>query len=163
MATETPKHKLPLKEIAVRVRADIKAAIKDGRLPAFKVSVVTDYYSMGQSLDVKVKAVPAGYLVPNLANVIWAKENPNTYPGHAPSNARNRESDEARAHLAIIDGIVSEYHRNDSDMMTDYYSVNFAKRVDFHWELESNQRKELLASLEEDAKCPVVRVSPKAA
>lgn len=159
--TTADKTKLPLKEIAVRVRADIKAAIKAGKLPAFKVSVRTDYYSMGCSLDVVVKAVPAGYLVANAAHVAWEMENPHSYFGAAPEAARSNINAQAAKDLATLDAIVRAYHRDDSDMMTDYYSVNFAKRVSFASELRRDQESELRASLKASEVCPVVRVEKR--
>lgn len=163
MTTTTDKTSLPLKEIAVRVRADIKAAIKAGKLPVFKVSVRTDCYSMGCSLDVVVTAVPAGYLVANAAHVAWEMENPHSYFGAAPEAARSNINARAAKDLETLDAIVRKYHRDDSDMMTDYYSVNFAKRVGFGSDLRRAQEDELRASLQAPEACPVVRVKKNAA
>jgi hypothetical protein len=59
-------------EIAKLIRNDIKAAVKAGKLPTgIKVSVTTDTYSMGSSIRVSVRELPAGYPLHNPARIAY--------------------------------------------------------------------------------------------
>lgn len=119
-------------DIAKLVRADIKAGIKAGTLPAgLKCSVKISRYSMGQSLTVSVKAV-SGIDIVNPAFIAAKVAAPDAWPIDI-----NQTSDEARALLEDLRAIVSAYNYDGSDSMTDYYNVNFSGSVDIHWKLLS--------------------------
>jgi hypothetical protein len=105
--------------IAKLVRIDIRAAIKAGNLPkGLKCSVRIDRYSMGQSLDVTVKACP----------------------GACPLDATGfpRRDD---ATLALLRTIVAAYNFDGSDLMSDYYHVNFSSSVSYCHELRAAWRE----------------------
>jgi hypothetical protein len=144
MTTTAKNEMTDIKEIAKCVRADIKAAIAAGKLPAFKVSVSISRFSGGHSLSVYVKGVPAGYAVLNAKNVAWSQENRHLCAHfHAPEDCRNRNSDEAVAHTKVLEQIVGQYNWDDSDIQSDYFHVNFYAHVGFHWELERTERESL--------------------
>lgn len=131
-----------IKEIAKLVRADIAAAIKAGKLPALKVSVRLERYSMGRSLHVTVTGVPAGFRVANEANVKWSAENPHLSASfHAPEEARSRYNEVATRALDTLNSIVAAYNWNRSDTQSDHFDVNFYAHVQFDWKLEATERK----------------------
>ena len=129
---------LNVAEIAKLVRADLKAAVKAGTLPkGFKASVRISRYSMGQSLDVNVKAAP-GVTVMNPLRL-----------AHEQSGSREvmtrdemwRHSEAARALLDTVKSIVDAYNFDGSDSQSDYFHVNFYGNVDFAHALEQAERE----------------------
>jgi hypothetical protein len=119
-----------IKDIAKDVRRDIKAAVKAGALRDGKFSVTIDRFSMGQSLDVRVKAVP-GMVVVNPERVRRGPGHPGTEYLHTP---------EAMEMLSTLTGIVNQYHRDGSDIQSDYFDVNFYHSEKFDWEMEAAQQ-----------------------
>jgi hypothetical protein len=92
-----------LRDVAAAVRKDIKAAVKSGALPAgLRCSVRISRYSGGQSLRVKVQAVPF-----EIANA-WRVEG--EYYGDRGAEQRPRLSDEATALESALRAIVREYN-----------------------------------------------------
>lgn len=118
---------LDIAQIAKLVRADIKAAVKEGTLPkGFKASVRISRYSMGQSLNVTVKAAP-GVTIMNPLRL-----------AHEESGSREvMTRDEL---LDTVKSIVDAYNYDGSDSQSDYYNVNFYGFVDFAHELEQSER-----------------------
>lgn len=120
--------------IAKHVRLDIKEALREGRLPrGLKMSVRTKYHSGGSSLSVNVTACPVRFL--------------NAAPDPVTGSYRDRDryTDEGKAILETLRGIVAAYNYDGSDSMTDYYNVNFYAHVDFGWEMERDARLQLNA------------------
>ncbi len=141
---------LNITEIAKRVRADIKAAIKSDELPAgLKCSVRISRYSMGQSLTVSVKAAPGIELI-NPAFIAAKAADGVNWPCDI-----HQTSDEARALLEDLRAIVAAYNYDGSDMMTDYYHVNFSGSVDISWKLLRDLEA---AAVEKASSKPVVRL-----
>ena len=56
-------------QIAARIRADIKAAVRAGDLPHAKYSVTTDKYSMGSSINVVASNLPFPTINPDAFKV----------------------------------------------------------------------------------------------
>jgi hypothetical protein len=128
-------------EIAKLVRADIKSAIKSGSLPNMKVSVRSEYYSMGTSLYVKVKEIIGRDLdIYNAERLLSDSKN-------EPNFGVPWMSDEARAILNTLEGIVGAYNHDGSDLQTDHFDVKFYAHVDFHYEFEAASRARQLAAL----------------
>lgn len=91
---------LDIKSIAVLIRADIKA-----QLPAVKASVRIERYSLGQAIHIEVKTqVP-----------VYAYGRTMTEP--------------AKALRAKVQAICDSYNYDDSDVMTDYFNVNFSTHI----------------------------------
>jgi len=112
-------------EIAKALRVDIREAVRAGELPAgLKASVTISRFSMGCSLSVNVTALPAGF--PVLAG------DPECPHAKAP---------ETCALLKQLEGLVDAYRRDDSDSSVDYFSCNFYKHVEIHWQLEKVLRE----------------------
>lgn len=136
---------LSTKEIAARVRADIKAATGTSIPKGTKVSVRYDSFSGGSAIRIVVTAVPAGFAVLNADRVRFDRDQP-----HAVPNERDlpRHTAQASALLNTITAIASAYHRDNSDTSVDFFDVNFYGDARFAWELESAERAALLASTE---------------
>jgi hypothetical protein len=124
--TAAAKKNLDTAEIAKLIRADIKTAIKAGTLPkAAKYTVRIDRYSMGSSIYVTAKALP--FAVLNVDAYHIDRSFGSKYVTARPCDAYTVE---AAAVLAKLNEIVDAYHDDRSDMMTDYYCVNFGKNVE---------------------------------
>jgi len=140
---------LDVKEIAKRIRADIAKAIEAGELPAgVKVSVRIERYSMGQSLDVRVTALPAGFAILNPARV-WAEKaklDVSDWP-------RENLTEQAAAIVATLKAIHDAYNRDNSDIQSDYFDVNYHGDVSIDWALlDADTEPALLRWIESDAR-----------
>ena len=127
-------------EIAKCIRADIAAAVKAGEIPAVKVSVRVSRYSMGQSVNVTISAVPAGFPVLNPARVRADIERPHDY------NPIPRLSALASFVVDEVEAIALAYQRAETDTMADYRNANFALSVDFSGDVESADRARVAAA-----------------
>ncbi|MDN5934193.1 MAG: hypothetical protein L0I24_24500 [Pseudonocardia sp.] len=108
--------RLDVTEIAKRMRVNLRNAQSVGMLPAeAKFSVTTDRYAGGQSVDVTVKGMPDSWTY--------------TIRDTAYGKAERVHSDAARATTEAIRAMLAEYNRDNSDSMTDYYSVWFSPGV----------------------------------
>lgn len=113
---------LDVAEIAKRVRAEIKAAIAEGSLPAFKCSVSISRFSGGQSLRVVIKEVPPGF-------PIWKKNGELkritvTNPGSTSHEYGSLAREMVEA-LDTLEMIREAYNREERDFATDYQYTNF--------------------------------------
>ncbi len=126
-------------EIAARIRADIKGAIKAGTLPTgLKVSVRYQSYAGGQSIDARIVALPAELQIYNPDYVAFCREHPHEVPPFAP---RQRHSEEYRLILERLEAIHGAYNRDNSDSMTDYFDVRYHGHVQLDWRLEKQARE----------------------
>ena len=119
--TNTPAvnlKRLGTKETAARIRADIKNLQKFKLLPAGKFSVTMDSFSGGSSIDVRVLDVEATMF--NTERFAAQKREPHTFHDGIPW--MTPEGDRIMALLKKVGGV---YHRDDSDIMSDYFNVNF--------------------------------------
>lgn len=143
-----PKYseRLSTKEIAARVRAEVKEAQKAGRIAAgVKVSVRYESFSGGTAIRVNVTAVPAGFVITNPAHARAEILAPHDYDA---TRGIPRHTPEAAALLEELNAIVGAYHRDNSDSSVDYFDVNFyGGDAGFHWELEREDRKAVEATV----------------
>ncbi|HKY40650.1 MAG TPA: hypothetical protein VJN18_32165 [Polyangiaceae bacterium] len=122
-------------EIAKLIRADIKAAIALGELPAgIKCSVTTDTFSGGSSIDIRVKACPVQ---------IWTEAFLTADPKVFFEGERVTE--EAKAILKTLKAIHRQYNFDHSDIQTDYFHVRYYGDASFWWELEKADREATIA------------------
>lgn len=129
-------------EIAKLVRADVAAAVKAGVLPkGLKCSVRIERYSMGQSLHLTVKAAP-GLVFVSTKRVRFDVET----RGHE-FTPMSRYSVDGQRVLDTLKAIVAAYNRDRSDIMVDYFDVNFYEHIGFASALESAQREEIAAAV----------------
>jgi hypothetical protein len=127
-------------QIAKRVRADLKAAIASGELPAMKASVRISRYSMGSSITVSLSDI-AGLTLFNAERLRADCDQPH---GHITLPIY---TDEARAILDAVEAILAAYNYDASDSQTDYYESAFHANVDFDNRWESARREVELAAL----------------
>lgn len=115
---------LDVAEIAKRIRKDLRAAVKAGELPAAKVSVTIDRYSMGQSIRAEIKDVPGEWYSPEF--LAWREES-----DHNDIMPRDVErwSNDVRKVGAWLERELWSYNHDGSDVMTDYFDVNFYASV----------------------------------
>ena len=114
----TDLKRLGTKETAARIRADIKNLQKFKLLPAGKFSVTMDSFSGGSSIDVRVVDVEATMF--NTERFAAQKREPHTFHDGIPW--MTPEGDRI---MALLKKVGSVYHRDESDIMTDYFNVNF--------------------------------------
>lgn len=131
--------RLDIADIAKLVRADIKAAKKEGKLPkkGFKVSVRIDRFAGGCSLDVTVKAAPFQVLNPEYLD--W-EETEEAKHNAWPPVGLERLTPTADAALKLLKGILGSYNRDNSDIQTDYWDVRFYGHVDYDYDLTRAER-----------------------
>lgn len=104
--------------IAKRYRSDLKAAIKAGTLPAgIKCSVVTRNH---RSINVEVLELPTWF---RLTSGEWGRD------GYAQ---KSRESIEL---VQLLRTMLDAYNYDGSDIMRDYFDVNFYSSVTIDPEL----------------------------
>lgn len=127
-------------EIARCLRADIRDAQKAGGLPAFKASITSDRYSMGQSVTVRITA--ASFRVLNPARVQWERENPNGLYAEAPA----RHTPRACQVLARLEALAAEYIRSETESASDLHNTNCHLSVGYDSDLENAERAALAES-----------------
>jgi hypothetical protein len=132
--------KITSKEVAVRIRQDIKTAIVAGRLPkGLKVSVRYEHYSGGSSIDLKVTAWPEGFSWLSPEWCIANTEHQDQYQDMP------RYTDEAKVVMETLKGIHEAYNHDGSDIMTDYHDVKYHGMVSVDWELEKPECQRIYA------------------
>ena len=141
--TTTDLKRLGTKETAARIRADIKNLQKFKLLPAGKFSVTMDSFSGGSSIDVRVVDVEATMF--NTERFAAEKREPHTFHDGIPW--MTPEGDRIMALLKKVGGV---YHRDESDIMTDYFNVNFYFAVGARGQ-EDKERAVFLALAKIDA------------
>jgi hypothetical protein len=122
---------LDITEIAKRMRADIKALNLD---KGFKVAVRTQRYSGGQSIDIRVTAVPEGFRILSDKAASWVKQFPRM-EHRAPFPNSDWNSEELNTVMASLKRIHASYNRNNSDSMTDYFDVRYYGGADLDWQI----------------------------
>ena len=116
---------LDIKEVAARIRADIKTAVKTGMLPqGIKASVRISRYSMGQSIDVSIVAFPSLVLrkeyclATNFGADLWSDE-------AVAEREKGRFTKQAEDALEVVSKIHGAYNYNNCDSMSDYVSIKY--------------------------------------
>lgn len=132
---------LSTKEVAKKIREQIKADKKAGNLPkGLKVSVRYKSFSGGTSIDLTVTAVDFQHM--NTARVIWENENPNQIADYeADPELRERYSLKGREVLKRLQSLMDGFNYDGSDSMVDYFNVNFYGHANYDWELDMAVRK----------------------
>lgn len=161
--TKTELQKLDVAEVAKRVRREIAAQVKSGKLPAIKTTVRVHRFAGGQKLNVEVTQVPQGFPVANRARVEHEYRHPRE-PSHL-----DMLSTEARLLLKAIEQIVAPYHWDRSDIQTDYWCCNFYLSISIDGSLRVAQEDAIRDALGEAAialaqgepRMPVLRVDER--
>jgi len=134
---------LGTKETAARIRADIKNLQKHKLLPVGKFSVTMDSFAGGSSIDVRVVDVDA--VMFNVERFAAEKREPHTFHDGIPWM-----TDEGKRITALLKKVGGVYHRDESDIMTDYFNVNFYFDVGARGQ-EGKEREAFLALAKIDA------------
>lgn len=127
---------LDIKAIAKLVRADIKASVKDGALPAANYSVRLERFSGGRSLTVTVSGLPFELL--NEERVLADHDEPRAF------HHGNRRSIGAISVDRQLERIMGAYNFDGSDIQSDYFNVNFYTHIRLEAD-EDAERKAILA------------------
>ena len=114
---------LGTKETAARIRADIKNLQKHGALPAGTFSVTMSRFAGGSSITVRVVDVAATMF--NVDRFIAEKREPHAYRYDEP-----RLTAEGERIMALLKTVVGVYHSDKSDIMSDYFNVNFYEHIE---------------------------------
>lgn len=126
--------RMPLRDIAKLIRADIKAAQTAGDLPPVKITVRCGrgvYYTAKGSIDIRVRDWPQAWqtctgIVPGSesADGSTARACRFHYDGHRVLTA------EATAVVDKLRAIHAAYNYDGSDVMTDYFDVHYYGSAD---------------------------------
>jgi hypothetical protein len=117
-----------LKQIAKLIKAEVK-----DKFPNIKVSVKTQHYSGGRSLDVKITDFNGEHF---LKKKVIYPEMANLPESQIPRYAYGWEYlPSAKAVIEGIERVGNQYNYDRSDSQTDLYDVNFSFDVDFSWNL----------------------------
>lgn len=122
------------RDIAKRIREDIKAAVTSGELPAAKYSVRIQSYSGGGSITVTCTEVP-GLEVLSAARVLADFDNHNSY------STLPWRSDAAAKLEAKLEAMVGAYNYDGSDSMSDHFDVNFYQHIEVGGALGRDQER----------------------
>jgi len=110
-------------DIAKLVRKELRGAFGT----AWKFSVKIRRFSMGQAIDVEIKATPC---------CLWTAK---PRPVGAVSDQLPELSPAGRKAIETVEGILDSYNRQDIDLMTDYFNVDFYSHVQVATELRQRQ------------------------
>ncbi len=124
------------KECAAAIRADIKAAVKAGTLPAGTYSVVMRHH---RAITVTISNLQ--FVTLNRARVAFDAAHPCTYPRDTRLEIHSAMG---KALLERVEAMVNAYNRDNSDVQSDYFDVNFYEDVKFGWEWENEQRQAIV-------------------
>ncbi len=133
---------LTAKEIAVKVRGDIKAAVKAGELPKAKYSVRIGGGSLHSTIDVGISELPASFRLYNEKRLQWDRENPHKSHHDGGPEVQWIHSDEARALCEKVTKMLEAYNHDGSDTLSDYWDVKFYGHVDFGFEWSKAKREQ---------------------
>jgi len=114
--------------IAKAIRADIKEAKELGLLPKhWKYSVRSEYYSMGQSINISAESNGEAWLPEDLSKCHEFCDMINTSLGfHSPRcDGDVKMSPMGERVRAILQEFYDSYNHNNSDPMTDYFDVRY--------------------------------------
>jgi hypothetical protein len=126
---------LSLTDIAKLIRAEVKLARKVAKMTAkpgavkiadpigdapaeVKISVRTQYYSGGGSIDVRIRDIPQEWG--------WTEVPDDSFYDHRP---RRIATPALKAFAKAIKDVMSSYNYDGSDAMTDYFDVRFYGHV----------------------------------
>lgn len=122
---------LDIAEIAKRMRSDIKALNLSAGI---KTSVRIQRYSGGQSIDLRITALPDSFELLSDKNASWRKQFPNQ-EHRFPGSVEDQRSAEYHGLMQQLERIHGAYNRDNSDSMTDYFDRRYYGSVSLDWEV----------------------------
>lgn len=147
-------------EIAKLIRADIKAAVKVGRLPKAKYYVNTSSYSGGGSIDIRFARVEEpGFVLFNPERVRFDLET-----NYREFTRLPIFSERTVAICAELKAISDAYNYDGSDLMTDYFHVRFYGNAEpcHDWQNEVRKVEEAAVRVSMEAPKPATVPAPPA-
>jgi hypothetical protein len=120
---------LNIKEIAKRLRKEIKNMQKLGIYTGMKVSVRIERYSGGQSLNVTITKWDGQLHNPNW--IAADQDDRHEYHRHTPKVLKA---------LEVLKQLANQWNYDNSDSMVDYFDVNYYTHVKVDWELDRDDR-----------------------
>ena len=127
-------------EIAAAIRGDIKAAVAKGELPKEATySVRSRNFSGGCAIDVTVQDLPGAWVTQNDPEAV-------EFHGWLPEDQKVLSKQAAEVKDKVKE-IWSAYNYDGSDVMTDYFDVNYYGSVDIEdpwhaqWRADEKARK----------------------
>ena len=130
------------KEIASRVRNEIKTGVKAKTLPKATYSVRSGH----RSIRIEISELPHDFPVLNPERVRLEAAEPHVFH---PDCHYPRFTPEAKALVEKVEGFASAYRYDRSDSMTDYFDTNFYLDVCIDYRDVNRSRAEILASVAE--------------
>ena len=138
-----PKYEpISTKDVARRVRDEIKAGVKAKTLPKASYSVRSSH----RSIRIEISELPQDFPVLNPERVRLEAAEPHVFH---PDCHYPRFTPEAKALVEKVEGFASAYRYDRSDSMTDYFDTNFYLDVGISHIDENKARTEILASVAE--------------
>ncbi len=141
------QHGLTTKEIAAKVRAEIRAKypIKDG----YRIGVKYNSFSMGSSIDITVRAAPFKIYHPSFSKLAASNASYQEYDAWETSLGFDKRYNENRwaknktiecnELLDDLKAMINAYRYDDSDGMIDYFNTNFYEHVTVDWEMSKDK------------------------
>ncbi len=126
------------KECAAAIRAEIKAEIAAGNLPAGSYSVRMKRFAGGSSIDVSIADLPI--IVLNRHRIAADLAGINTHRTNLPVYTEAGKAIHDR-----VEAIIQSYNYDGSEIQSDYFNVKFYGHASFGWEWEAAQRKAIEA------------------
>ena len=118
--TKSEKINLNIKDIAKAVRADLKA-----KHPKCKFSVTIERYAGGQSMTVALMSAPFAALAKDCEDADRGYTQVNLYH----MDTQTQLTEKARKVMTDAKAAMSNFNYDESDIMTDYFNVNFYMHV----------------------------------
>jgi len=113
---------LSVKEIVKLYRNDVKAAQKEGKLP--------------KNMKVSVRIYRGNYIGVRVTKIGFDPRNP-THNNRENIHFQNKRfTEEGEQVLKTLHELLDVYNYDNSDVMTDYFDVNFYSSVEYAYELE---------------------------
>ena len=145
---------LDIKEIAKRLRVDIKRAVKDGELPDEKYSVRIRRFSGGQSMDVTIKSWDG----PTLNHrAVWLEHETRKgakvlgkerYRTLCEEYQRTeRMVPELVKTIKALGRLAGQWNHDGSEIQVDYWNVNYYSHVDVDSNLTYTEWQEVTDKL----------------
>lgn len=128
---------LSFKEVVQLIREEIKIRYPE---PEYKFSIRTEYFANGQAIHVEVKELPFNPYSAEYTKMFKAGTDARKIQDEMRDNHYELYSPEYQKLEQSLKRIVSQYNYDDSDPMTDYFSVRFYD----HIRLDTEKFKERL-------------------
>lgn len=131
---------LDVREIAKRIRQQIKTEIAAGALPQLQASVKIARFAGGQSIDIRVTA--ASFPILNRERVLVEHRQPHKYfpTAHYPVY-----TEQGATVLKQLQAMLDAYNYDGSEIQVDYHNKNFYGFAEYSNDLREHEREQIVA------------------